>query len=68
MKTTTTDPIVAEVRAVREKHAAQFGYDVKEIFKSIRAQQESSGRKYVRYPARPVSAPTTTTTTTTSTE
>lgn len=53
MKTMTNDPIVAEVREVREKHAAQFGYDIKEIFKSIRTQQKSSDRKYVRYPSRP---------------
>jgi hypothetical protein len=53
MKTTTNDPIVAEVRATRAKHAAQFGYDVKKIFENIRAQQEASGRTYVRYPANP---------------
>jgi hypothetical protein len=64
MKKTPNDPIVAEVRAVRDKHAAQFGYDIKEIFNNIRAQQKSSGRKYVRYPARPAA----TTTATASTE
>lgn len=64
MKTTTNDPIVAEVRAVRDKHAAQFAYDIKEIFKNIQAQQKSSGRKYVRFPARPAA----TTINTTSTE
>jgi len=58
MKTTMNDPIVTEVRAVRDKHAAQFGYDIKEIFKNIRTQQKSSGRKYVRYPARPAGTPT----------
>ncbi len=63
MKTTTSDPIVAEVRAVRDKHAAQFSYDIKEIFKHIRAQQQTSGRKYVRYPARPVAATTSATST-----
>ena len=60
MKTTINDPIVAEVRAARDKHAAQFGYDLNEIFRNIRAQQQSSGRKYVRYPARRVTATTTT--------
>jgi hypothetical protein len=59
MKTTTNDPIVAEVRAARDKHAAQFGYNIKGIFKSIRDQQQTSGRKYVRYPARPAAATTT---------
>ena len=58
MKTTTNDPIVADVRAARDQHAAQFDYDVKKIFEDIKARQESSGRKYVRYPARPVSSAT----------
>lgn len=49
---TTNDPIVSEVRAVRDKHAAQFGYDLKEIFRDIKKKQKSSGRKYVQYPYR----------------
>ena len=52
MKKTTTDPIVSEVRAVREKHAAQFNYDLEKIFEDIIARQKASGRKYVRYPAK----------------
>ena len=52
MKATTTDPMVAEVRAVRDKHAAQFGYNIKEIFRDLKTRQQSSGRKYVRYPSR----------------
>ena len=46
------DPIVAEVRAIRDGLAAQSGYDVKEIFRWLRQQQAGSGRKYVRLPAR----------------
>ena len=46
------DPIVAEVRAIRDELAAQSGYDLKEIFRQLRQQQASSGRKYVRDPAR----------------
>ena len=49
---TTNDPIVSEVRTVRDKHAAQFGYDLKEIFRDIQKKQKSSGRKYVQYPSR----------------
>ena len=60
MKTKRNDPIVAEVRAARDKHAAQFGYDLNEIFRNIREQQQSSGRKYVRYSARRVTATKTT--------
>ena len=54
MQTTQTDPIIAEVRAVRDEHAARFGYDVEAIFRDIRAMQEASGGEYVRYPARRV--------------
>lgn len=57
MKTVQSDPVVAEVRAAREKHAEQFSYDIKEIFKSIRAQQMASNRKYTRYPARRLERP-----------
>ncbi len=54
METTRTEPIIAEVRAVRDAHAARFDYDVTAIFRDIRARQESSARDYVCYPARPV--------------
>ena len=54
MKKQSTDPIISEVRAVRDAHAARFDYDIAAIFRDIRAMQEASGRKYVRYPARPV--------------
>lgn len=52
MQTIQPDPIIAELRAVRDTHAARFNYDVKAIFQDIRAMQEVSGRDYVRYPAR----------------
>lgn len=59
MKIKTSDPIVAELRRTRNHHAAQFGYDIKTIFRHIQKQQQASGRKYVRYPARPVKQMTT---------
>ena len=46
MKTPQTDPIIAEVRAIRDQHAARFDYDVKAIFRDIQARQEASGRQY----------------------
>ena len=46
------DPIVADIRAIRNELAAQCGYDLKELFRQLRKRQASSGRKYVRYPAR----------------
>lgn len=48
----TDDPIVAEVRATRDKHAAQFGYDLDAIFRDIREKQKASGREYVTFPPR----------------
>ena len=33
MRTTKTDPIIAEVRAVRDEHAARFDYDIDAIFR-----------------------------------
>jgi hypothetical protein len=56
MKATMIDPIVAEVRAVRDKHAAKFGHDLNKIFRDIKARQDASGRKFVKYPPRNVAA------------
>ena len=54
METIQPDAIIAELRAVRDTHAARFNCDVRAIFQDIRAMQEMSGREYVRYPARRV--------------
>ena len=56
MKKDPIDPIISEVRAVRDAHAARFDYEMAAIFRDIRAMQERSGREYVRLPARPVVA------------
>ena len=40
MRTTKADPIIAEVRAVRDEHAARFDDDIDAIFRDIRAAQE----------------------------
>ncbi len=53
MKKPETDPIVAEVRAIRDAHASRFNYDLRLIFEDIRKMQEASGREYVQYPPRP---------------
>ena len=52
MKTTRPDPVIAEVRAVRDGIAAHAGYDVGAIFRRMREGQEESGREYVSYAAR----------------
>ena len=52
MQTQHTDPIIAEIRAIRDEHPTRFDFDVKAIFRDIRAKQEASDRTYVRYPAK----------------
>lgn len=52
-----SDPIVAEVRAIRDKLAAECDYGMGEIFRRLREQQARSDLNYVRYPPRRV-APT----------
>ena len=46
------DPIVDEIRRVRDAHAARFGYDLDAIFRDIKEQEKSSGRKFVSFPPR----------------
>ena len=46
------DPIVDEVRRVRDAHAAMFNYDLDAIFHDIKEQEKLSGLKFVSYPAR----------------
>ena len=41
------DPIVDEVRRVRDEHAARFGYDLDAIFQDLKEQEKKSGRKFV---------------------
>lgn len=41
------DPIVEEVRRVREAHAARFNYDLDAIFQDIKEQEKKSGHKFV---------------------
>lgn len=46
------DPIVAEVRKVRQAHAAKFNYDLLAIYQDLKEQEEKSGRTFVSYPSR----------------
>ena len=52
MQTIRPDPIIAEVRAIRDEYAARFDYDVGKIFRDLQDRQNASGRKYVCYPSR----------------
>jgi hypothetical protein len=46
------DPIVAEVRKIREAHAAKFNYDLLAIYRDLKEQEKRSGRTFVSYPPR----------------
>lgn len=46
---TMTDPIVAEVRSVREKLAARFNFDVKAICEHARKRQKRAHQKVVSF-------------------
>jgi hypothetical protein len=50
------DPIVEEVRKIREEHAARFDYDLKRIFQDIKEREEKSGHKVVSLPPKRVEA------------
>jgi hypothetical protein len=41
------DPIVDEIRKVRDAFAAQFDHDVKAMFADLRKRQKKSGRRVV---------------------
>ena len=43
------DPIVDEVRRVRDAHAARFNYDLDAIFQDIKEQEKKSGRTFVSF-------------------
>ena len=46
------DPIVDEVRRVRDAHAAMFNFDLDAIFRDIKDQEQKSGLTFVSYPPR----------------
>jgi hypothetical protein len=46
---TWSDPIVEEVRRVRDAYAARFNYDLQAIYRDLKAQEKRSGRKIVSY-------------------
>ena len=56
METRQTDPIIAEVREIRDRWAAALDYDVGAIFRKIQEMQDESGRDYVTYPVRRLAA------------
>ena len=52
------DPIVDEVRKIRDQHAALFGYNLKAIAADLRKQEKKLRRKFVRLsPKKPIHFP-----------
>jgi hypothetical protein len=47
-----SDPVVEEIRDIRDRHAAQFGYDVHAIAEDARRQDAMGDREVVRLPPR----------------
>ncbi len=52
------DPIVEEIRRVRDTHAARFNYDLDAIFNDIKEQEGNSGHKFVSGASRQTSPST----------
>jgi hypothetical protein len=44
------DPIVEEVRNVRNEHAKKFNYDLSAIVADLKKQQKGSKRKFITLP------------------
>ncbi len=43
------DPIVAEVRAIRDAYAKRFNYDLDAICRDLKEKEKRSGRKLVSF-------------------
>jgi len=44
------DPIVAEVRRIRDEQAARHDYDLRKIVDSLKQREKQEKRKLVSYP------------------
>ena len=51
------DPIVEEVRAIREAFAKEHGYDVKAIVQALQKETAQSGRRTVSFPPKRLPKP-----------
>lgn len=47
------DPIVDEVRRIRDAHAARFNYDLDAIFRDIKEKEKKCGHQFISGVARP---------------
>ena len=44
------DPIVEEIRKIREEHAARFNHDLDAIYRDLKEQEKRNQRKVVTLP------------------
>ncbi len=42
-----SDPIIEELHAIREAHAAEYNYDLKAIVEALQREERLSGRKFL---------------------
>jgi hypothetical protein len=52
------DPLVDEIRRIRETHAARFNYDLDAIFRDLKEQEKQAGHKFLSGIAEGPSQPT----------
>lgn len=50
-----SDPIVEEVRDVRQRHAKRFNYDLRKIAADLKEREKRAGRRIVSFPPKPKS-------------
>jgi hypothetical protein len=51
------DPIVAEIRACRDEHAAQYHYDLKAIYAALKALEQQDSRPKVQFSPKRINRP-----------
>jgi hypothetical protein len=51
------DPIVEEIRKIREEHAARFNYDIDAIFEDLKRSEREGGRPLVTLPPKKITKP-----------
>ena len=44
------DPIVEEIRAIRDTYAKKFDYDTGAIYRNLKNQESQAGRKFISLP------------------
>jgi len=47
-----TDPLIKEIRRLKEANAAKYGFDIRVMAEDMRRREKLSGRKVVTLPPR----------------